>query len=100
MNLCYLYRQFKEFDTIRYCFGSCRNYTNEFLGRPCFLADTVIKGDFSIYLLFINEIIGKNYSQIKQLRYFFYDGVFALMFLFLRLDLIKNYIHWKNFEPY
>ena len=76
------------------CFDPYFNVYKEMRGRPTLFAEICMKGDFSLYEKYIETVKDKSVLRLQSGDAM--NGIFALMVLFMRFDLVENYIHFKD----
>ena len=75
------------------CFNPWFELSKYIQGRPNLFAETCMKGDFTLYEKYISTITK---SDMRWRNGDAMNGIFGLMVLFMRYDLIKNYIHCRD----
>ena len=64
-------------------------------GFQAFLSYTALKGDFAVYNNFLKDVFNNDESKIVRSGRIL-DGIFSLGCLFLRHDIIDNYVHYNT----
>ena len=68
-------------------------FSTQRYGFVRFFHYAALKGDFSIYLNYLSNVCGKDDKKIRKCGVSM-DGIFSLMCLFLRDDLMDSYVHY------
>ena len=76
------------------CFDPYCNLYEDIRGRPSLFAEVCMKGDFSLYENYIATIKDKTTLRLKSGDAM--NGIFGLMVLFMRFDLVDAYIHFED----
>ena len=98
-KLCYLWNKMQQTKPF---FSSSLTYGSPVTGRAMFLAELCAKGDFSHYINFVRNINNTKSKICKNVQDCGYSmfGIFALIVIFIRLDLVNNYIHTDSHMCY
>ena len=86
-----MYLLMNMFETVAFPY----NFLKYRYGYRAYFYYTAIKADYSLYLNYLENVCGNDCARISKCG-FMLDGIFCSMCLFLRSDLMDDYIHYND----